>query len=115
MSQIPRTIMRTNARKLRKEMTKEERKLWYDFIKPMNLPFHRQQVLGNYIVDFYCAKKKLVVELDGWQHFESAGIASDKERDYFLEGLGLTVLRYSNTDMRDNFDGVCQDILQHMT
>lgn len=114
MERIPRTVMRNHAQSLRKDMTKEERKLWYDFIKPMSLPFHRQTVFGNYIVDFYCATKKLVVELDGSQHFDNDGRASDEIRDKFLSEMGLTVLRYANSDVNSNFAGVCEDILEHM-
>ena len=95
-------------------MTKEERHLWYDFLKPLSLDFHRQKVINKYIVDFYCAKAKLVIELDGSQHYEAEGIISDKQRDEFLSGLGLTVLRYSNADINTNFRGVCEDILGHM-
>ena len=61
------------SKKLRREMTKEERHLWYDFLKPLPFTFHRQKVIGSYIVDFYCAKAKLVIELDGSQHYEDAG------------------------------------------
>ena len=95
-------------------MTKEERHLWYDFLKPMSLGFQRQKVITKYIVDFYCAKAKLVIELDGTQHYETEGIVSDKERDCFLSNLGLTVLRYSNIDINGNSRGVCEDILAHM-
>ena len=95
-------------------MTEEERHLWYDFLKPMALGFHRQKVINKYIVDFYCAKAKLVIELDGSQHYETEGVISDKERDRFLSDLGLTVLRYSNIDINANFRGVCEDILAHM-
>ncbi len=103
-----------NAQKLRREMTKEERHLWYDFLKQLPITFHRQKVIGNYIVDFYCADARLVIELDGSQHFEEEGIASDQERDRTLSALGLRVLRYSNLDVNRNFRGVCEDILRHL-
>ena len=104
----------TNARNLRKGMTKEERKLWYTFLCKLPVRFRRQQIIGNYIVDFYCHSKALVIELDGSQHFEDKGKQADLERDAYLRGLGLRVLRYSNLDVNRNIRGVCEDILQHM-
>jgi very-short-patch-repair endonuclease len=95
-------------------MTKEERHLWYDFLKGLSVNFNRQKVIGNYIVDFYCSSAKLVIELDGSQHYEDAGLKTDKERDLFLNSLGIKVLRYSNLDVNRNFSGVCQDILNHI-
>ena len=106
--------LRKNARKLRREMTKEERRLWYDFLKQLPLTVNRQKVIGRYIVDFYCASAKLVIELDGSQHYESEGTASDWERDYALNQLGITVVRYSNSDINRNFDGVCADLLRRL-
>ena len=104
----------TNARNLRQGMTKEERKLWYTFLCKLPVRFRRQQIIGNYIVDFYCHSKALVIELDGSQHFEDKGKQADLERDAYLRGLGLRVLRYSNLDVNRNFRGVCEDILQHL-
>ena len=92
-------------------MTKEERYLRYDFLKGLETTVHRQKVFGKYIVDFYITEAKIVMEPDGTQHYEDAGIQKDKERDASLSSLGLTVLRYSNTDVMRNFTGVCQDIL----
>ena len=103
-----------NSRNLRKNMTKEERRLWYDFFKMLPLTFNRQKVIGNYIVDFYCAEAKTVIELDGSQHYEEKGIAADAERDLYLSSIGITVLRYSNSDVNRNFQGVCEDILQRL-
>ena len=103
-----------NARQLRKNMTKEERRLWYDFLRTCPQRVLRQKVIGPYIVDFYCATAGLVVELDGSQHFEADGKEKDDGRDRYFASLGLTVLRYSNLDIADNFEGVCQDILRHM-
>ena len=102
------------AQKLRRDMTKEERRLWYDCLRQLPVTFHRQKVIGPYIVDFYCAQAKLVVELDGSQHYEAAGVVSDRERDAYLSGLGLRVLRYSNADVNRRFDGVCGNILKHL-
>ena len=99
-----------NAKTLRKNMTKEERHLWYDFLKTLPTTVHRQKVIGKYIVDFYIAEAKLVIELDGSQHFEVEGKRTDAQRDAYLQALGLTVLRYANSDVNRNFNGVCEDI-----
>ena len=98
------------AQQLRKEMTKEERHLWYDFLRSYPVRFTRQKVLGSYIVDFYCAQAKLVIELDGSQHFDPTGIAYDAARTAFLEGYGLTVIRIPNNEVSRNFHGVCEYI-----
>ena len=98
------------ARQLRKEMTKEERHLWYDFLCTYPVRFSRQKVLGKYIADFYCASAKLVIELDGSQHFEDGNVEKDKARTVFLENYGLTVIRIPNNEVSDNFYGVCQYI-----
>ena len=102
------------AQKLRREMTKEERHLWYDYLKSLPVTVKRQMVIGPYIVDFYIAEAKLVIELDGSQHFEEEGIAADQERDRYLSELGLRVLRYSNLDINRNFRGVCEDIGKYL-
>ena len=106
--------LRINAQKLRREMTKEERRLWYDFLKQLPVTIHRQKVIGHYIVDFYCASARLVIELDGSQHYEDDGVISNRERDFALNQLGLTVVRYSNKDVNQNFSGVCSDILNRL-
>ena len=98
------------AKQLRKEMTKEERRLWYDFLRSYPVRFSRQKVLGKYIVDFYNAKAKLVIELDGSQHYESRNVKTDAERTAFLEGDGLRVLRIPNSEVGRNFRGVCEYI-----
>ena len=103
-----------NAQMLRKNMTKEERHLWYDFLKRLPVTFNRQKVIGRYIVDFYCAEKKLAIELDGTQHFLEDGKRADMERDAYLRSVGLTILRYSNRDINQQFTCVCNDILQHL-
>ena len=103
-----------NSQFLRKNMTKQERHLWYDFLKLLPTTVHRQKVIGNYIVDFYCASAKIVIELDGSQHYENEVIEKDIARDEYLKNLGLTVLRYSNLDINKNFNGVCEDILKHI-
>lgn len=95
-------------------MTKEERHLWYDFLKELPVNFNRQKVIGKYIVDFYCAEAKLIIEIDGSQHYFEEGKRADEKRDAFLNSLGLVVLRYSNLDVNTNFDGVCIDITNHI-
>ena len=103
-----------NAKKLRKNMTKEERHLWYDFLKNLPVTVNRQKVIGNYIVDFYIATAKLVIELDGSQHYEEKGVENDTKRDAFLNGLGIKVLRYSDLDVNQRFESVCDDILNNI-
>ena len=98
------------AKQLRKEMTKEERHLWYDFLRTYPVRFSRQKVLGKYIADFYSAEAKLVIELDGSQHYEDNNIAKDTERTAFLESYGLTVIRIPNNEVNRNFRGVCEHI-----
>mgnify|MGYP006373636101 CR=1 FL=1 len=99
-----------NAKNLRKNMTKEEKHLWYDFLKNYPVKFLRQKIIGNYITDFYCAKAKLVIELDGSQHYENSGMQADALRTKFLEQYGLKVIRISNLDVNRNFEGVCEHI-----
>ena len=98
------------AKQLRKEMTKEERHLWYDYLRTYPVRFTRQKVLGKYIADFYCAAAKLVIELDGSQHYENSGMTRDAERTAFLGGYGLTVIRIPNNEVSRNFRGVCEYI-----
>mgnify|MGYP003293820179 CR=1 FL=1 len=98
------------AKSLRKNMTKEERHLWYDFLRDYPVRFTRQKVLGKYIVDFYCAQAKVVVELDGSQHYDPENQKKDAERTEFLEGYDLTVLRIPNNEVMGNFLGVCEYI-----
>ena len=98
------------AKQLRKEMTKEERHLWYDFLRSYPVRFSRQKVLGKYIVDFYSAEAKLVIELDGSQHFDEFAIKKDDERTSFLESYGLNVIRIPNNEINENFYEVCEYI-----
>ena len=100
----------TLAKNLRKNMTKEERHLWYDFLKGYNIKFLRQKIIGKYIVDFYCAKANIVIEIDGSQHYEDEEILKDMIRTEFLEKYGLKVIRISNLEVNRNFEGVCQYI-----
>ena len=98
------------AKQLRKEMTKEERHLWYDFLRTYPVRFSRQKGLGKYIADFYSAEAKLVIELDGSQHDEDINAKKDTERTAFLEGYGLTIIRIPNNEVMRNFSGVCEYI-----
>jgi len=98
------------ARNLRKNMTKEERRLWYDYLRDHPMKFTRQKVLGKYIADFYCAKAGLVIELDGSQHYEQKGQAADRERTEFLRGYGLRVLRIPNNAVSHDLRSVCDYI-----
>ena len=91
-------------------MTKEERHLWYDFLKDYPIRFYRQKILGKYVADFYCSKAKLVIELDGSQHYEETIFEHDKERTKYLEQYGLTVVRITNYELNRNFRGVCEYI-----
>ena len=98
------------ARTLRKEMTKEERHLWYDFLKNYPIRFLRQKVIDNYIVDFYCNKARLIVELDGSQHYEEKGLRNDQIRTEILQDRNLLVIRVPNNEVMRNFSGVCEYI-----
>ena len=98
------------ARALRKNMTKEERRLWYDFLRDYPVRFSRQKVLGRYIADFYRAEAKLIIELDGSQHYEDENIRKDARRTEFLEAYGLRIIRVANNEITENFDGVCDYI-----
>ena len=98
------------AKMLRKNMTKEERHLWYDFLRTHPARFSRQKVLGKYIADFYSAKANLVIELDGSGHYTEEGKQHDKERTAFLEEYGIYVMRIPNTEIHENFRGVCDYI-----
>ena len=108
------SALKQNSQKLRKDMTKEERRLWYDFLKGLFCTVNRQKVIGKCIVDFYIDSARLVIEIDGSQHYEEKGVLSDKKRDEYLADRGLTVLRYSNADVNQSFDSVCEDILIHL-
>ena len=100
------------SRSLRKDATKEEKHLWYDCLKNYPLQFNRQRIIGHFIVDFYCAAVKLAVELDGSQHYDSDYQEYDQDRTLYLENLGIAVLRFTNLDIHDRFEGVCMMIDQ---
>lgn len=96
------------ARHLRTEMTREERHLWYDFLRHYPICFFRQKVLGKYIADFYCAKAQLVIELDGSHHGEQNQMEKDDERTAFLNEYGIDVIRIPNAEIREHFDDICR-------
>ena len=98
------------AKQLRKAMTKEERHLWYDFLRTYSVRFSRQKVFGKYIADFYSAQAKIVIELDGSQHYEDEDLLYDAERTAFFREYGIMVIRIPNNEVNNNFYGVCQHI-----
>ena len=100
------------ARRLRREMTPHERKLWYLFLRQYPVKIYKQRIIDKFIVDFYCASAKLVIEIDGSQHFELSGMVSDAERTAILESYGLKVVRYSNREIDRDFTSVCEHIDQ---
>ena len=102
-----------NAQELRKNMTPEEKQLWYDFLKLLPYTVKRQHNIDNFIVDFYIPKKKIVIELDGIQHLIPKHIEADLKRDEVLATWGIKVLRYSNKSVNENYGAVVNDILAH--
>jgi len=92
---------------LRKNMTKQEKHLWYDYLAKHTVKFYRQKIIGNYIADFYCDKAKLVVELDGAQHYEKDAREYDGLRTEYFDSLGIKVLRFSNEECDRDFGRVC--------
>ena len=97
-----------NAKELRKNMTKEEKHFWYDFLKDYPERFLRQKVIDDYIADFYCHKARLVIELDGSQHYTKDGLLKDKIRTKKIEKRDLTVIRIPNGEINHNFEGICR-------
>ena len=98
------------ARSLRKNATKQENHLWYDYLRTYPVPFHRQVMIDDFIADFYCHQAKLVIELDGSQHYEGGNAKQDAVRTAFLEGYGQTIIRIPNNEVSRNFRGVCECI-----
>lgn len=101
---------RIRSQILRKQMTKEERHLWYDFLRTYPVQFKRQYSIGPYYVDFYCYKAKPVIELDGAQHCELKALDYDRRRTEFIQKQGFDVLRISNRDVMQRFSSVCEAI-----
>ena len=102
--------LKTNAKKLRRDMTRQECRLWFDFLQKYPVKFYKQRPICGYIVDFYCSKAKLIIELDGSQHFTEDGLEYDEIRSDILEELGLIVVRYTNLQIDKEFENVCKDI-----
>ena len=98
------------AQKMRNEMTKEESKLWYYFLRSYEVKFRRQKVILNYIADFYCAKAKLIIEVDGKQHLSPDNTEYDNIRSEYLNSIDIKVVRFSNDEINNNFDIVCSKI-----
>ena len=98
------------SRELRRNMTFEERQLWYHFLRNYEIHFSRQRVIGNYIADFYCRKANLVIEIDGAQHYTPDSITYDKTRTEYFKSCGIEVLRFLNRDINRNFENVCAHI-----
>lgn len=102
------------SRVLRKNMTQEERRLWYCFLKKLPITINKQKVFGKYIADFYCGESKTAIEIDGSQHFDDKAECADRIRTEYFQSLGIKVFRYSNYDVNKNFDGVCEDIAEKL-
>ena len=100
----------SRAKELRKQATPQENHLWYDFLRSYPVRFQRQKTIDSFIADFYCHAAKLVIEIDGSQHYEQQGQAYDRERTAILEHYGLEVLRFSNHDINTSFRAVCEQI-----
>ena len=111
--QIPKNKhLLTQARRLRREMTPQERKLWYLFLQKYPVKIYKQRIIGPFIADFYCACAKLVIEIDGSQHYAIDVLQKDAARTAYFESLGLKVIRYSNADINERFARVCESIHQ---
>ena len=114
MELIDREVMRKNAGKLRRNMTKEEKHLWYDFLRKLPGHFRRQYVIGNYIADFYSEAYKLVIELDGSQHDGPEAIEYDRKRTAYLKSRDNRVMRFDNYEINTRFEDICTTILQEL-
>ena len=106
--------LKSRADELRKNMTQQEWNLWYFYLRNHRLKWYRQRIIDRFIVDFYCHAAKLVIEIDGKQHYTDQGIVYDTERTQVLQGYGLKVLRYTNQQVVDNFQDVCWDIERNL-
>ncbi len=106
--------LKSRADELRKNMTQQEWNLWYFYLRNHRLKWYRQRIIDRFIVDFYCHAAKLVIEIDGKQHYTEQGIVYDTERTQVLQGYGLKVLRYTNQQLVDNFQEICWDIEKNL-
>ena len=104
------SMMKSKAQELRREMTDQENKLWYDYLKYHSVQFRRQKQFGRYIVDFYCSGAKLIIELDGSQHYTEEGIIHDRNRTAYLESLGMHVMHFTTWEIETDFEAVCAQI-----
>ncbi len=109
------TVIKNNkmlpvARRLRREMTPQEKTLWYQFLRSYPVKIYKQRIIESFVVDFYCAEARLVIELDGSQHYTEQGKAYDEERSSIMEGYGVEVLRFTNLEVDREFDAVCERI-----
>ena len=102
--------MLPRARDLRRNMTPQEKKLWYQFLRQYPVKIYKQRIVESFIVDFSCASAKLVIELDGSQHYTEQGEAYDAERSACLARCGLEVIRFTNAEIDSEFDAVCNKI-----
>lgn len=107
--------LKSRADELRKNMTQQEWNLWYFYLRNHRLKWYRQRIIDRFIVDFYCHAAKLVIEIDGKQHYTDQGIVYDTERTQVLQGYGLKVLRYTNQQLECNFQEVCWDIEKNLS
>ena len=114
MNRTQNKVLTPISQKLRREMTQEERKLWYTFLKKLPITITRQKVFGKYIADFYIASKKLVIELDGSQHYDREGKERDGQKEEYLKSLKIEIVRYTNLEVNKNFEGVCLDIIRRL-
>ena len=101
----------SRAKEMRRNMTKQEFHLWADYLRDFKPRFRRQEIIGNYIVDFYIDSAKIIIELDGSQHYSEEGEAKDIIRDSYFKRIGIKVLRYTNRQINERFKDVCDDIL----
>jgi very-short-patch-repair endonuclease len=103
------------ARQMRKNPTLAERKLWYEYLRHLPIRVMRQRPIDRFIVDFYCAREKIAIEVDGAQHYTDKGLAYDEERSAILAGYEIQVIRFTNHEVMNDFDGVCQQIANALT
>ena len=106
--------LKPRAQELRKNATPQENKLWYEFLRNHSCPFTRQKTIDDYIVDFFCPSKKLVIEVDGTQHYSDAGLEYDRVRTELLESFGLHVMRFTNMEVETSFSKVCAKVQEYL-
>ena len=105
---LPRNVKLVNfSRELRNNATKAERKVWFEFLRTYHPQWYRQRIVGNFILDFYCPKAQLTIEVDGGQHYEDEVAKQDDQRSVILKSLGIRTMRFTNFEVIDNFDQVC--------